>query len=383
MSVQSASWFDGLAAVWSGAVALWSGLVDALAVHAVAPALAFLHIAELSDDPHEIAGALMIAVVQVGLIAFVMRPLESLAPAERWTDRALTRVDRQYTLLMLLTLFPLFSFLVLTPFANYFGGVDGGEAGPPPLVRWMPFLDGHPYLLFAVYYLIYDFVYYWMHRAQHAIPWWWALHSMHHSQRQMSCWSNDRGSYLDGVLQSLILATVGLLIGVEPVEFALLMLIAELVQNFSHANVRFGFGPLFGRLLVDPLFHRLHHMRVDPDRPTLHNCNFGQVLPIWDQLFGTALYGEPIRPTGVGDPVVDADNGRGIVAMQWYTLKRFWGAVRCRAGWIPGDVAFGPDYRPIPTREIDLHALEAQPAPADARHPTAPPPLAPTVRVAG
>src|SRR5256885_4465518 len=67
---------------------------------------------------------------------------------------------------------------------------------------------------------------------------------MHHSQRQMSCWSNDRSHYLDGMLQSFILATVGLAMGVEPSEFALLGLLSELVQNFSHANVRLRLGCL-------------------------------------------------------------------------------------------------------------------------------------------
>jgi sterol desaturase/sphingolipid hydroxylase (fatty acid hydroxylase superfamily) len=213
----------------------------------------------------------------------------------------------------------------------------------------VPWFERHPWLLFAVYYVIYDFVYYCMHRMQHLVPWWWALHSMHHSQRQMSCWTNDRGSYLDGMLQSVILATVGLAVGVEPAQFALLMFIGELVQNFSHTNVRFGFGPLLEKIFVDPRFHRLHHMQVDPQRPTLHNCNFGQVLSVWDVLFGTALYGEPPRPTGVTDPVVDADNGRGLIAMQWYTLKRFWGAFRRPSGWRFGDVGFGPGYEPYPT----------------------------------
>lgn len=44
---------------------------------------------------------------------------------------------------------------------------------------------------------------------------------------------------------------------------------------------------------------------------------------------------------------MDADNERGVIAMQWYTLKRFWGAVSCRAGWRLGDVSFGPGYRPF------------------------------------
>jgi hypothetical protein len=65
-------------------------------------------------------------------------------------------------------------------------------------------------------------------------------------------------------------------------------------------------------------------------------------------LFGTALYhDEELRPTGVSDPEVDADNERGLIAMQWYTLKRFWGAFSCRAGWRLGDVSFGPATAPF------------------------------------
>jgi hypothetical protein len=104
-------------------------------------------------------------------------------------------------------------------------------------------------------------------------------------------------------------------------------------------------------------------MLVDPERPTLHNCNYGQVLSVWDVLFGTALYGEPPRPTGVGDPIVDADNNHGLVGLHWAALKRFWVAVRQPAGWRPGEVAFGADYTPIPVGQLDLHAL-ARHAPA-------------------
>jgi sterol desaturase/sphingolipid hydroxylase (fatty acid hydroxylase superfamily) len=340
--------------------ALWSQLVDGLNVHAVIPFLAFVHLNGLAGDPREIAEALLIAVAQVLVIGLLFRPLESLAPAEQWRDRGLTRIDRTYTLLMLLGLNPLFAYLVLTPLANAFGGgaVAGSDEAASGLAAWLPWFQQHPLALFLVYYVIYDFTYYWMHRAQHWIPWWWALHSMHHSQRQMSCWTNDRGSYVDGVLHSIVLATVGLFIGVEPDQFALLMFIGELAQNFSHTNVRFGFGRVFEKLFVDPKFHRLHHMIVDADRPYLHNCNYGQVLSIWDVLFRTALYGVPPRPTGVGDPTVDADNGRGVIAMQWGAFRRFWGALWCRAGWKPGDVAFGEDYAPVPTSHMDLHRFD-------------------------
>ena len=307
----------------------------------------------------------MIATLQIFIIACVLRPLEGVAPAERWADRRLTRVDQQYTLLMLLGLFPLFTYLVLTPFSNLLGGdthSGGGSESVFNIKHWLPWLGQHPLLLFLAYYIVYDFTYYWMHRAQHAIPWWWALHSMHHSQRQMSCWTNDRGNYLDGALQSVILATVGLAMGVDPSQFALLMLTGELMQNLSHTNVRIGFGRWLDKIFVDPRFHRLHHMRVDPARPSLHKCNYGQVLPLWDIVFGTSLYSEPVRPTGVGDPVVDADNARGLIAMQWWSLQRFWAAFRHSAGWRIGEVAFGPGFVPIPVDHIDLYALGTPPA---------------------
>lgn len=342
----------------------WALLATRVADSAVAPVLHALHLTQLAGDPVDIAQAVMIALLQLGIIALVFRPLESLAPAEKWADRRLTRVDLQYTLMMLLGIFPLFSFLVLTPIANFFGGsptADGVQETAIGLTHWFPTLEQHPLALFLIYYAIYDLVYYWMHRLQHVLPWWWALHSMHHSQRQMSCWTNDRGSPIDGLVQSLVLAAVGLVIGVSPSDFAWLMLLGELVQNFSHANVRLGFGRVLGRVFVDPPFHRLHHMVVDPHRPTLHNCNFGQVLSIWDVVFGTALHGEPVRPTGVSDPVVDADNERNLLGLHWAAAQRFWGAVRRPAGWKLGEVGFGPGFAPIPVDQLPAHTASLSP----------------------
>lgn len=335
----------------------WRHLVEWTGDQIAAPLLSLLHVSATALSPHELAASLLISAMQIGIIALIFRPLESWLPAEQWTDRRLTRVDRQYTLLMVLGILPLSIFLAMTPLRDLFGSnANAGGDARPGLLHAIPALDQHPYLLFLVYYLVFDFVYYWMHRAQHAIPWWWALHSLHHSQRQVSCWTNDRDCFLDGLLEASILASVGLVLGVEPSEFALLMLAGELIQNFSHANVRIGFGRFLDRVFVGPAFHRLHHMRADPARPGLHCCNFAQAFPVWDMLFGTALYGEPPRATGVTDPVVDADNDRGLIGQQWAALQRFLGAIRRRAGWYPGDVSFGAGYEPVPDAGADHHA---------------------------
>jgi hypothetical protein len=67
-----------------------------------------------------------------------------------------------------------------------------------------------------------DLAEYLYHRLQHRTESWWALHSVHHSQRQLSFWADDRSHVLDGVLREAFLATVALVIGVPGTQFALI-----------------------------------------------------------------------------------------------------------------------------------------------------------------
>ncbi|ENV48886.1 hypothetical protein P255_02762 [Acinetobacter brisouii CIP 110357] len=329
---------------------LWEQCAIWLGHYAILPILNFLDITKYTDSPTDIAATLMIGGLQLLIIGGLFRPLENLIPAEKWADRRYARIDFHLTWLMLVGLFPLFAFLIMTPIVNYFSGVSPTVSDDTSwsMRSQFPWLKEHTWLFFILYYLTYDLVYYWMHRIQHVVPWWWAMHSFHHSQRQMSCWTNDRTNYLDGMGQSFVLAGVGIFWGVSGEEFVWLMLLGELVQNFSHANVRIGFGPIFGKIFVSPEFHRLHHMDFVPERPTLHNCNFGQVFAIWDVIFKTALYNEPVHPTGVtGDKMVDIDNDKGLIGVQVESLKRFWGSVTCLDGWRLGGVVFSKNYRPI------------------------------------
>jgi sterol desaturase/sphingolipid hydroxylase (fatty acid hydroxylase superfamily) len=55
---------------------------------------------------------------------------------------------------------------------------------PPRLERLVPWLGDNALASFLVYFVLYDFAAYWVHRAQHRFSWWWALHSLHHSQRR-------------------------------------------------------------------------------------------------------------------------------------------------------------------------------------------------------
>ena len=187
----------------------------------------------------------------------------------------------------------------------------------------LPWLGDNALASFLLYFVLYDFAAYWLHRAQHAFSWWWALHSLHHSQRRMTVWTDDRNHVIDDLLVTLALVVFSQIVGVQPGEYVVILMVGRLVESWSHANVDMGFGWLGDRLLVGPRFHRLHHALASPDERHIHDHNFAPVFPIWDILFGTAIYDGRNRPTGVDDPVVDADNGRGWIVQQVTVFWRF------------------------------------------------------------
>jgi sterol desaturase/sphingolipid hydroxylase (fatty acid hydroxylase superfamily) len=66
--------------------------------------------------------------------------------------------------------------------------------------------------------------------------------------------------------------------------------------TLTHANVPWDFGP-FGRVLVSPAYHRLHHSIDCPE-----GANLGVVLNVWDVLTRRAVFprrGAPACSTGL------------------------------------------------------------------------------------
>jgi len=158
----------------------------------------------------------------------------------------------------------------------------------------IPPLFGHPLLTFFIYALILDFADYWRHRLSHGFRFWYALHALHHAQRQMSFWSDDRNHLLDDVISFLWFGIIGLAIGIPPLQFPLLILMLRFLESFSHANIKISFGPA-EYLLISPRFHRLHHAIRAAGR---NSCNYGAVFPFWDMIFRTADYSPVWLPTG-------------------------------------------------------------------------------------
>ena len=214
-------------------------------------------------------------------------------------------------------------FVLLVPI---FDAIDG-EMRMHDIIPWkledaLPFLNNSTWLSFFFYLVILDFVAYWLHRAQHQLNLWWALHSLHHSQREMSFWSDDRNHLLDDFAMDGIFALVALLIGVAPAQFITIIIATRVIESLSHANLKLSFGRIGEYLLVSPRFHRIHHGIGVGHEGNARGVNFAVLFPIWDVIFRTANFENSYPPTGIRDQLDGEEYGRGFWAQQWLGLQR-------------------------------------------------------------
>ncbi len=283
------------------------------------------------EDAFDATGWLLVGLLQLLVLVAVIGPLQRYKPVEPVTDRATIRTDMLYTVVHRLGLFRLALFFTLDPLADeLFGALRSQGIGTFHLDQLWPGVTDVALVSFVLYLLVFDFVDYWIHRGQHRFNWWWSLHSLHHSQRQMTMWSDNRNHLLDDVLRDTIIVLVAQAIGVPPGQFVAVVAFTQLSESFQHANVRVWFGRVGERLWISPRFHRLHHAigigHESAGKDSLGGKNFGVLFPFWDVLFGTGNFERRFDATGVRDQVEkNRDYGRGFWSQQWRGLKRLAG----------------------------------------------------------
>jgi sterol desaturase/sphingolipid hydroxylase (fatty acid hydroxylase superfamily) len=301
----------------------------------VQPLVFALGLANLLEDAYLATAWFMIGLIQIALLALVVGRLQRWRPVEPVTNRATIRIDILYTLIHRLGLFRIVLFITLEPwFDGMVGTLRTAGFGTLHIDQVWPGVTDGAVLSFVIYLLVFDFMGYWIHRGQHRLDYWWRLHSLHHSQRQMTMWSDNRNHLLDDVVVDSLFVVAAHLIGVAPGQFLALVAFSQLSQSLQHANLRLWFGTVGERLWVSPRFHRLHHsigLGHESDGPqTLGGHNFGVLLPWWDMLFGTANFELRYDDTGVRDQldhggVSGRNYGAGFWSQQWLGLLRLVG----------------------------------------------------------
>ncbi len=210
--------------------------------------------------------------------------------------------------------------------------------------------------------LLYDFLYYWLHRAGHEVNLLWAAHVVHHQSEDynLSTALRQTGS---GVLLGWLVYLPMALLGYPLEVFAVVALIDLLYQFWVHTELvgRLGW---FDRVFCSPSNHRAHHAVNDRylDR------NYGGILILWDRLFGTFVEEDDTDPPvyGTRAPLRSWNPLWANAEVYWSTLKDAWHARRWRdkllvwikpPGWRPADVA-----ERFPKPAFDIHRARFAPA---------------------
>jgi sterol desaturase/sphingolipid hydroxylase (fatty acid hydroxylase superfamily) len=268
----------------------------------------------------------VLGAIEIAVLALVLGFLERRWPAEPVTDRAAIRTDIVYTLLHRLGGFALLVFALVQPL---FDALEGelrllGVSRLNVDQLW-PGVTDLPLVAFVIYLVLFDFVDYWLHRGQHRFEWWWSLHAVHHSQRQMTFWSDQRNHLLDDLLRDAAMALVAVAIGVGPGQFVALIIASRVLQSVQHANLRWRWPAALEPVVVSPSFHRLHHAIGYGHEGPARGVNFAVLFPVWDVLFGTADWRDGFVPTGIRDQLEGRDYGRGFWSQQWRAIGRWFG----------------------------------------------------------
>jgi sterol desaturase/sphingolipid hydroxylase (fatty acid hydroxylase superfamily) len=214
------------------------------------------------------------------------------------------------------------------------------QAGAPVPESLRLIADWPVWAQFIVFFVLRDFLEWNIHRWLHTVPWLWRIHQLHHSSEELDWAATFRAHWGEIVIYQTLVYLPLVVLGVnEGVIFAILV-VSLLVQELSHANLKWDFGPL--RYIINsPRFHAWHHV------VELHGKagqNFGVTLAFWDWLFGTAYWpGASESPNRFGFQGMDRYPA-GIWQRLWHPFRR--ASHETRAAKVPEAAAPPENVKP-------------------------------------
>jgi sterol desaturase/sphingolipid hydroxylase (fatty acid hydroxylase superfamily) len=191
------------------------------------------------------------------------------------------RLDLAYTLVIDLPRLALFGVITPVAVAQYVFV----RFIPRDLFPWEPLSSGVLTLLVTatVVLVLIDLLDYWTHRVMHRSRMLWPFHEVHHAATEMTLLTGVRVTLTERHLIDLVRAAVLVLLGLSIPAIAIVLVVRSIVDTLQHSNLAWTYGRL-GYLVASPANHRLHHSVEGVDWDT----NYGNLLAIWDHLFGTA-----------------------------------------------------------------------------------------------
>jgi sterol desaturase/sphingolipid hydroxylase (fatty acid hydroxylase superfamily) len=144
------------------------------------------------------------------------------------------------------------------------------------------YLEWHQAIMYwALLLLAEDFLYYWLHRFDHEIRLFWAVHVTHHSSDHLNFTVGFRSSVFQPLYRFVYFTPLAI-VGFKPLDIVFMYSLTQIWGIFVHTELIRKMGVL-EYFMVTPSHHRVHHA----SNPKYLDKNLGMFLIIWDKMFGT------------------------------------------------------------------------------------------------
>jgi sterol desaturase/sphingolipid hydroxylase (fatty acid hydroxylase superfamily) len=128
--------------------------------------------------------------------------------------------------------------------------------------------------------IVFDFVMFTTHYAQHKIPALWKFHSMHHAPERLHFMVAFRHHPVDMVLVTIVMTLVFAAVP-QPETNVFIVAFYFAGYHFRHSHIPLDYPAWLKLLLISPSDHQAHHDKTRDAR------NLGFIFSFWDRLAGT------------------------------------------------------------------------------------------------
>ncbi len=136
---------------------------------------------------------------------------------------------------------------------------------------------------FLLCFVLDDLRFYWSHRFQHRVRWFWAAHVIHHSSQHFNLSTALRQPWTGRLTGLFVLRIPLAFLGFHPAMLAFVGSLNLFYQFFIHTESVGRLPSWIEAVFNTPSHHRVHHGR----NPRYLDANYAGTLIVWDRLFGT------------------------------------------------------------------------------------------------
>jgi sterol desaturase/sphingolipid hydroxylase (fatty acid hydroxylase superfamily) len=149
----------------------------------------------------------------------------------------------------------------------------------------LPMLSLGPLASLGLAIVILDFTTYLAHVSMHKFSPLWRYHSIHHSDLALDVTTTSRQHPGEGIIRFVFMATTAIALGATPAMFVAYRLTTSMFGFTIHSNIGLPvwLDTVLSWFIASPNMHKVHHSR----RREFTDTNYGNILTLWDRLFGT------------------------------------------------------------------------------------------------